>query len=599
MKKFISFLKETRFPSIKKLKTGYTALSFKETIIVSIFTLIALITLLIILNRINENFIDEVPVSGGSITEGVIGMPTLINPILAVSEADKDLAVLIYSGLLRQTPEGDYIPDLAESFEVSPDGTKYTFTLKDNLKFHDKNDLTAEDVLFTIEKIKDPILKSPKRIQWEGVSVEIGENENQIIFTLKKPYASFLNTLTTGILPSHLWKNVNINEFNVNPLNIKAVGSGPYMISDIKRNKEGMPEKYTLKRYKNFALEKPYIKEIIIKSYSNEKDLIQALKNGSIDQAGGISAENAKEFEPRNKEIHTMVLPRMFGLFLNSSQNKILSDINLKKALDKMIDRNKIIDDILFGYGIPIDSPVPQHLIYNESISNKEKNFSVNKEEVDKILENAGFSKDEFGVLQKSTSITTTSTVKGKKVTTTKKGKSEPVSFSITTGDAPELIAITTEIKRQLEEYGIMVELRIYETGQLNQIIRDRDYEVLFFGQVINNGSDLFAFWHSSQKNDPGLNIGLFGNEKSDLILNIAETLLSKEDRSQKYIQFENIWRENMGAIFIYSPEYIYITEKNLTMPKNYHFTNSQSRLENTHAWYTNTDKVWKIFNKN
>lgn len=599
MKKFIAFLKETKFPNKRKLKTGYEALSFKETLFVAFFTFTALISVIIILGRVNKNFIVEIPVAGGSITEGIVGMPTQVNPVLAISDADKDLTTLVYSGLLRQSTDGGYVPDLAESYEISPDGTRYTFTLKKDLVFHDKNDLTIEDISFTINKIKDPSTKSPRRVQWEGVSIEPGENENQIVFILKKPYASFIDNLTVGILPSHLWKNVNPSDFSVSPLNVKAVGTGPYMIDSVERDNEGIPQKYVLKKNKNFTLGKPYIKEIVIKSYNNEKDLVSALRSGSVDQAGGISPENAKSFESKNKDIQTMVLPRMFGLFFNSNKNKMLGDIAVKKAIDKALDRQKLIDDVLLGYGIPIDSPIPQGILSNTSVSPKEKDWGADTESAYQILKNAGFEKDEYGMLNKSTSKTVTSTVKGKKVTSTVKGNSEPLTFSITTGDAPELVASATEIKRQLEELGISIELRIYETGQLNQIIRDRDYEVLFFGQVVNHGSDLFAFWHSSQKIDPGLNIALFGNEKADLALNIAETILSHEDRSQKYIQFENIWRENMGSVFVYSPEYIYVTSKKIQIPKNYHFTNSQSRLENAYSWYTNTDKVWKIFIKN
>lgn len=598
MKKFITFLKETRFPNKRKLKTGYEALSFKETLFVVFFTLVALVSVVIILGKVNNNFITEVPVAGGSITEGIVGMPTQVNPVLAVSDADKDLTTLVYSGLLRQAPDGSYVPDLAESYEISPDGTRYTFTLKKGLTFHDKNDLTIEDVSFTINKIKDPSIKSPRRVQWEGVSVEPGANENQIVFVLKKPYASFIDNLTVGILPSHLWKGVNPSDFSVSPLNVKAVGSGPYMIDAVERDSEGVPQKYTLKRNKYFSLGKPYVKEIIIKSYSNEKDLVSALRSGSVDQAGGISPENAKSFESKNKDIQTMVLPRMFGLFFNSNKNKALGDIAIKKAIDQAIDRQKLIDEVLLGYGIPIDSPIPQGILSHTSVSATEKDWIPDFESIYKSLKSAGWEKDESGILGKSTSKTTISTVKGKKVTKTVKSDPEPLVFSITTGDAPELVASATEIKRQLEDLGMTIELRVYETGQLNQVIRDRDYEILFFGQVVNHGSDLFAFWHSSQKTDPGLNIALFGNEKADLALNIAETILSREERSQKYVQFENIWRENMGSVFIYSPEYIYVTSKKTHIPKNYHFTNSQSRLENVYSWYTNTDKVWKIFSK-
>lgn len=579
MKKIIKFLKETKFPSKKRLVRGYNALSKKETLYLVLSTIIALVSVIIILGQINENLIEEVPRSGGTITEGIVGMPTLVNPVLAVSEADKDLSELVYSGLLRRTPDGDLIPDLAESYEISKDGTKYTFILRSDAKFHDKVPLTVEDVIFTINKIKDPIVKSPKRVRWEGVAVE-SLAENEISFILKKPYASFIENMTVGILPMHLWRDVDPEEFGTNTLNTNSIGSGPYQISKVERNNEGTPTKYTLKRNKNFTLGKPYIKKIVIKSYNNEKDLVQALRVGAIENAGGLSPENLKSLKVKHRNINTMVLPRMFGLFFNSENNSTLGDIQVRKAIDKILDREKIIDDILSGYGVPKQSPIPEHIIKKTSLSDQNNSIPKDIEGAYEILEKAGWVKNDNGLLEKKT-----------------KNDTEILSFSITTGDAPELVKVANEIKNQLREFGIMAELRVYETGQLNQIIRDREYEALFFGQVVNHGSDLFAFWHSSQKKDPGLNIALFGNEKADILLNISETILSPDERSQKYIQFEDIWRENMGSVFLYSPEYIYVTDKKVHIPQNYNFINSQSRFDSVYLWYTNTDKVWKIFN--
>lgn len=92
----------------------------------------------------------------------------------------------------------------------------------------------------------------------------------------------------------------------------------------------------------------------------------------------------------------------------------------------------------------------------------------------------------------------------------------------------------------------------------------------------------------------------MFGDEKTDIALNIAETILSREERSLKYLQFEKILKENYSAVFVYSPEYIYITNKKTYLPKNYYLKNSQGRFLDIHSWYKNTDKVWKIFiNKN
>jgi len=133
-----------------------------------------------------------VPMEGGLISEGIIGTPRFINPVLALSEADNDLTTLIYSGLMRKKEDGTTVPDLAEKIEGSKDGLSYVFTLKDKIFFHDGSPITAGDVVFTINAIKDPIIKSPRKGSWDGISVE-EIDEKTVKFTLKQSYASFLD----------------------------------------------------------------------------------------------------------------------------------------------------------------------------------------------------------------------------------------------------------------------------------------------------------------------------------------------------------------------------------------------------------------------
>lgn len=542
----------------------------------------------------------SVPVSGGSITEGIIGVPTLVNPVGAITDADKDLTALVYSGLMRKDEYGEIIPDLASSYEISPDGKNYTFILKDDARFHDGEKVTADDVVFTIEKIKDPIVKSPRRMSWDGVSV-YKTDDKTVVFTLAQPYISFLDNTTIGILPVHLWKDVNVNEFNINPLNTsKAIGSGPYRIVSVSKNNDGIPEEYKLKRFTRFALGKPLIKRINIVSFSNEKDLIKALTNGSIDQAGGVSSENSEMLEKEGFAIHTATLPRIFGIFFNSEKNKIFSDENVVRAIDMGIDRQEIVNKILGGYGSVIHNPVPGDVVYDENIENYERS---RVDEAVNLLDKAGWKLGEDGIRTKggTTSKVVTKKVNGKTVkqTVNSQGPLTRLSFSIITGDTPELRQTAELIKEQLAKIGVEVNIdRVYETGQLNQLIRAREYEALFFGQVVNHESDLYSFWHSSQKRDPGLNIAMYNNPKVDSALELIQKILKPEDRMGKYENLKKEFDAKIPAILIYSPEYIYATSPSLNNIYLETITISSDRLSSVYKWAADRDNVWKIFTK-
>jgi len=597
MHKFLSFLKEFYIPKKDELLNAFASFSRKELFIFISSIIVAIVSVVIILENINTYFMVEVPTSGGTITEGIIGIPTLINPVLALSDADKDLTSLVYSGLMRKTTEGIFIPDLAESYTVTPDGMTYTFIIKKNATFHDGTKVTADDVVFTVNKIKDPLIKSPRKLGWDGVTVS-KKDDRTVVFSLTKPYISFMDSTTTGILPFHIWKNVTNTEFSLSPLNIKAIGSGPYFISSLSKNKDGIPEKYTLKYFKNFTLGSPHIKYLNIVSYSNEKDLIKALTSHSIDQAGGISSINAKVVLDAGYKIHTATLPRIFGIFFNSNKNNIASDKSVIKSFNYAIDKQEIVDKVLNGYGSVINSPIPETILPDQDISSTVK---TSIDDANDLLDKNGWILGADGIRVHGGTKTVTQTKKVGKKTITKTvqvslGPITKLAFSLTTGDTPELKYAATLIKDQLTKIGAQVEIKIFEPGQLNQIIRTRDYEMLLFGQDIKHESDLYSFWHSSQKNDPGLNIALYSNAKVDSILEATQKMSSYEDRAVKYEEFINEFNNDIPAILIYSPKYLYATSSELNHISLNTLTIPSDRFVPIYKWYANIDHVWKIF---
>ena len=356
IKKFYTYRK-------KDLREAAISFSQKQFIIFGFVFVVCLTSLFIMLGNLNRMFMVEVPKNGGTVIEGIVGTPTLVNPVMANSDADKDLTALVYSGLMRKNSLGELIPDLAESGPtISEDGKKYTFTIKEEAKFHNGKKVIADDVIFTIEKIKDPTIKSPQKSRWDGVSVSKIDDKT-IVFTTTEPYSSFLNNTTIGILPSSLWENVNPNDFGISSLNnSKAIGSGPYKIKRVIKDDEGFAKKYELERFNDFILGKPLIKNFNVISFDNEKEVIRALQSKTITQAGCISPENMNNIKKDNYSIETTTLPRLFGLFLNSKNNKIFANTQVLKAVNMSIDRQNIIDQVLGGYGQSINNPIPEKM---------------------------------------------------------------------------------------------------------------------------------------------------------------------------------------------------------------------------------------------
>ncbi|MDZ4226103.1 MAG: ABC transporter substrate-binding protein, partial [Patescibacteria group bacterium] len=190
-------------PFVDKAEDVYHSFAASGRALFIFFSALLVVSSAGLLFILNGLLLVPTPAAGGTFTEGILGAPRFINPALAVSAADHDLAALVYSGLLKTTPEGTYAPDLALSYELSGDGKIYIFVLRPDITFHDGKPVTAEDVVFTVTKIQDPLLKSTARANWEGVVAE-AVDERTVRFTLSQPYAPFIKNATIGILPQHL-----------------------------------------------------------------------------------------------------------------------------------------------------------------------------------------------------------------------------------------------------------------------------------------------------------------------------------------------------------------------------------------------------------
>ena len=534
-----------------------------------------------LLFNMNNLFLTSVPARGGSLTEGIVGSPRFLNPLLALSDGDRDLSTLVYSGLLRATPEGTLIPDLAESYTLSEDGLTYTFVLREDAVFHDKRPVTADDVVFTMEKAKDPALKSPKRANWEGVTVEKA-GDREVKLTLKQPYSPFLENATMGILPKHIWGSADADGFAFSPFNTEAIGSGPYRIEKIRRNASGIPVVYELVPFDDYTLGAPYIAKLTFRFYPNEKELLSALLRGEIESASSLSPEAAGELSEEDLRIERTALPRVFAVFFNQNQAPIFAEKDVRTALTLATDKDALVDSVLGGYGVPIDGPVPPLVL-----SDEDKSLATTTEarlaEAARLLDRAKWKLNETTGIREKT--------RGKEV--------EMLSFTLATSDVPVLKKSAQLVAEMWKRVGADVKVSVYESGDLNQnIIRPRKFEALLFGEIIGRELDLFAFWHSSQRNDPGLNIAMYTNTKVNQLLDEARKVNDPKIRLEDYRKAVAAIKADAPAVFLYSPEFIYVLPEEIRGFELRRITTQSDRFLGITGWYTDTEKIWSVFTK-
>ena len=171
------------------------------------------------------------------------------------------------------------------------------------------------------------------------------------------------------------------------------------------------------------------------------------------------------------------------------------------------------------------------------------------------------------------------------------------LAFSLSTSDVPELKSVAERLKADWEKIGVSVELKVFESGDLNQnVIRPRKYDAILFGEIVGRDSDLFAFWHSSQRNDPGLNIAMYTNSVADKLLEDMRRATDPEKRRTAYEKFSVEIAKDIPAVFLYAPEFVYILPEKIKGSAIGTITVPAERFLNIHEWYIDTDLVWKIF---
>lgn len=548
-------------------------LVFKDKLIVSALIGVILTSFFWWTWFLYTSFTVVIPKQGGEYTEGILGQPEYINPLLSqTSQADADLSSLIYSGLFKFDSQGKTVPDLADSLEISEDAQTYTVRLKNGLKWQDGQDLDALDVVFTINLLQDMAYKSPLRQRWMGVEVSQADDLT-VIFKLKNPFVGFLNNLTVGILPRHVWETVPAEKFTLTDLNLHPIGSGPFAFSSLQKDSSGNILSVKLVSNKQYSGGQPYINKFTADFYPDIQTLVAAYNKKEIMGMGGISPSDIDALKNvRSTNVRQLMIPRYFALFINQTKNAALADDAVRKALSLSINRQDIVNRVTGSRGVAISTPfMPEMKEFDDA---SVEQYDV--EQAKKILDNAGWRQEEGSQVRKKGNVM--------------------LSFEVVTADATEVSGIPDILKGYWEKIGVQVNIKLLPVFDLNQnYIKTRGYEALLYGQEMSFDPDLYYFWHSSQKKD-GLNLALLDNKDIDALLEDVRQDQDENSRIEKYRQFQKeiLKMENNPAIFLYSPYYLYPTSNTLQGIAARKINSPEGRFAGVEKWFVKTSRVWK-----
>lgn len=568
------------------------------------------------------------PKDGGEYSEAMIGQPQFINPVFAsTNDVDADLASLSFTGLLRYDKDQKLAPDLALEYTISEDKKVFTFTLKPNIKWSDTEAVTVEDVLFTFESIQNPEVGSPLYSSFQGVKVE-KVDENKIRFTLKEPFAPFLSSLTTGIIPEHVWGNIPPSGMRLAKNNLQPIGTGPWKFEKMVKDDAGAIQSYTLSRNDNYYNKLTYLRTATFRFYPDYQTALNALRANEVLAISFLPRQYKDKISKKNLNIYSLELPQYTALFFNQSQNSLLKDADMRLALAEGLDKQSILDQALNGEGIVIDSPILsgqvgyypeiQKKIYDSNDANAildkkwarvspedyyklkyDEEIKLRLTDIEAITKNPSSTPEVVSSTLEKMYIDISDMIKQQMNSDQlyyRKDKSGKIlTMVITTADTLEYLKAAEVIAKLWRDIGIQTEVRTVPNRQFSrEALKSRDYEILLYGEILGSDPDPFPFWHSSQTEFPGLNLALFADRNADKLLEDARVEENPEKRAEYYKKFQDILIKELPSIFLYSPSYTFaVNDDILGVSVNKIFSPSE-RFNDMSNWYMKTKWQWK-----
>lgn len=515
------------------------------------------------LSAFQKSYSQTGPVSGGTYAEGVQGPLETINPIFASTSAEVSASKLVFSGLLSYDKTNSLRNDIAKSWSVDEGGKRYVVDMREDVKWHDGKPVTADDVVFTVERIKNPLTRAVNRTSWTGVTVAKA-GPYKVVFDLPAPYAPFPHSfLTFGILPKHLLEKIKPEAMREDAFNRNPVGTGPYKFS---RLQVIDPSQDRLVLYldanQDYLRGAPKIDRFQLHVYRNHDQISRAFITKEINAATDITAADVDHITTVTSDAKANKTEMFNGVYaMLNNDSEALKDIKVRQALLQATNRKAVINAV-HGYGVPLEGPLSDdHFASFES----RKQAAYDKNAASSLLDQAGWK------------LTDGARVKdGKKL--------KLVVASSDSGDYP---VVTDVIIKQWKELGVDVDKRIVKSSDItSNIIIPRAYDVLVYELALGVDPDVYAYWASAEADPRGRNLANYRSGLADDSLVSGKARSEAGLRQAKYEAFFDQWLRDTPAIALYQPTLHYVTIKTAqTIDEQYVIADAPDRYRSVEYW--------------
>ncbi len=447
--------------------------------------------------------------------------PPSLDPTTNASAAiDQILNQNVYEGLVRITPTGEIEPALAESFEVSPDGRTYTFRLRQGVSFHNGESFTARDVVATFNRDADPATGHPHPEYYAHIDRIETPDLFTVIVHMAETDAAFLSLLALGdsvILPEEIPADLAHH----------PVGTGPFQFGEWV-----IGEHLQLERFADYYLKDvPKLDEVVFRFIPDFASMRFALLAGDVDLIAKVPGEIALEFKEK-PGYQTVTAPQnLVQIMAINNARTPFSDVRVRQAIAYALDREKIIEGAVFGYGVPIASHLTPASPYYVDLTGL---YPYALGQARELLSNAGF----------PNGFTATLTLP------------QNYEIHVRTGEI---------ITDQLSRVGIDLKIELVEWGQwLSRVYTDANYDLTVIGHIGKLDPGAMLSGYGSGKENYYFRRG-YENERLNALLDEGRTTVDEEHRAAIYAEAQEIIAKDVVNFFIQDPYQIVILKQEIT----------------------------------
>lgn len=513
-----------------------------------------------------------VPAAGGTFVEGHVGRPASLNPLLSDPYLiDRELTGLIFDGLVSYDESGQPVPALAESWAYSEDGLTLSFTLREDVTWHDGEPFTAEDVAFTYGLMQDETFPGPDSLRqlWQSVTVTVVD-EHQVQLTLTQPYSPLLAATTRGILPAHLLAGVDAADLGTTAFDRAPVGTGPFMVQP--GQDWAGSDRLRLTPSPVYWREGTQLSDLEFRFYATAEDLLAAYQAGEIHAAGELPATFTPQvLAQEGTRLFTSLAPRYSSLLFNLGDTgaPALGSKEVRQALAYGLDRAALVDGVLNGQGIVFEGPyLPATWAARPDLMTV---YNFQPETAAALLDTAGWTSGEGGARAR---------------------EGAPLALRLLALDRPEQRAVAEEVARQWLALGVAVQLDFRSSvAEVRQALAERAFDVALLEIAAPNDPDLYDFW-SQEAMVRGQNYGAWNNRRASEALETARQLLPQGERAAYYEAFLRQYDADLPALTLYQHVAPYALSDAVQQAEIGRVWQPRDRFTTLPAWFLNFREV-------